>query len=255
MNSPKKPFKLITIPVSHYCEKARWALDLLNFAYVEEAHMPPFHRLATKRVGGKSTPVLVTETETLTDSTDILRYLDAIAPPNFKLYPTDSNQLQQVKELENLFNSQLGTAVRTWAYSYTLNDYKRIQKKWTQGVPFYEQIFFPLVFPMMKNVVVRAYNVNSESAANARAQIQRIFDRVGDLLADGRKYLVGEFSAADLTFAALAAPIILPKEHPTKPGNLDELPPEMAAEIEKFRATTAGAYVLQLYRHRNKISS
>jgi len=38
---------------------------------MEERHMPPFHRFATGRVGGKSTPVLVTEV-TFTDSTDIL---------------------------------------------------------------------------------------------------------------------------------------------------------------------------------------
>ena len=54
-----QPFRLITIPVSHYCEKVRWVLDYLKLPYVEEPHMPPFHRLATTKFGGKSAPVLV----------------------------------------------------------------------------------------------------------------------------------------------------------------------------------------------------
>ncbi|MFM9267952.1 glutathione S-transferase N-terminal domain-containing protein [Tychonema sp. BBK16] len=28
--------RLITIPISHYCEKVRWALDLLKIPYIEE---------------------------------------------------------------------------------------------------------------------------------------------------------------------------------------------------------------------------
>ena len=30
---------LITIPISHYCEKARWALDRAGVAYRERAHL------------------------------------------------------------------------------------------------------------------------------------------------------------------------------------------------------------------------
>jgi glutathione S-transferase len=43
---------LITIPHSHYSEKARWALDRLELPYREEVHIPLLHRLATIRNGG-----------------------------------------------------------------------------------------------------------------------------------------------------------------------------------------------------------
>jgi glutathione S-transferase len=43
LSTQQKQLRLITIPVSHYCEKARWALTKLKLPYVEEAHMPPFH--------------------------------------------------------------------------------------------------------------------------------------------------------------------------------------------------------------------
>jgi glutathione S-transferase len=98
----KKPLRLITIPISHYCEKARWALTRLQIPYLEKPHMPPFHLLATGRVGGKLTPVLIAESGVFTDSTAILQYLNEIAPTNAKLYPGDAKLRQQVEELEDL---------------------------------------------------------------------------------------------------------------------------------------------------------
>ncbi len=252
ISTQEKQLRLITIPVSHYCEKARWALTKLKLPYVEEAHMPPFHRLATNRVGGKSTPVLVTKSGVFTDSTDILQYLDKIAPANAKLYPSNPELRRQVEELEDLFDEQLGPATRVWGYFYTINNYKFIQKRWTQGVPYFEEALFPIVYPLMRPVVRKAFNITPESAAQAYKQIQSIFDKVNVLLADGRTYLVGDsFSAADITFAALTAPVISPPEHPIKPRYEQELPDSFASEISAFRETPAGAYVLRLYRDRN----
>ena len=37
------PYRLMTIGPSHYCEKARWALDYLGIDYVEEKHPPMIH--------------------------------------------------------------------------------------------------------------------------------------------------------------------------------------------------------------------
>jgi glutathione S-transferase len=65
--------RLICIPFSHYCEKARWALDRRGIAFVEEGHLPILHTRATRPAGGRSTPLLVVDGgPTLTDSTDIL---------------------------------------------------------------------------------------------------------------------------------------------------------------------------------------
>lgn len=248
----QKPFRLITIPVSHYCEKVRWALTKLKLTYVEEAHTPPFYLLATNRVGGKSTPVLVTDDGVFTDSTDILQYLDKLVPDNLKLYPSDPELCRQVEELEDLFDKQLGPATQCWGYFYVIDNYKYIQSRWTQNVPFLEEALFPVVYPFMRPVVRKAYNVNAESSAQAYEQIQSIFEKVNQLLADGRTYLVGDsLSAADITFAALAAPVISPPEHPIKSSFLEKLPSEITSKINAFRETPAGAYVLRLYGDRN----
>ena len=238
-------FRLITIPISHYSEKARWALDYLKVPYQELAHMPPFHRNATKKYGGTSVPVLVTDTGAATDSTDILRYLDRLYPD--KLYPIDP-QLQLLGiELETLFNSTLGIHTRRWGYSYILTP-KLLYPKWTFGVPFWEKLLFPVIFPRMGKIVRSSFDITETSAAESYREIEIVFARVNKLLVDGRKYLLGDrFSAIDITFAALAAPILQPPEHHIKPTTLELLPAQMQTDMRKAQATPAGKFGLQMY--------
>lgn len=254
-NSLLPPFRLITFPVSHYCEKARWALTLADISYIEERHAPLFHRLATARVGGKSVPVLIAGAQAFTDSTDILKYLDTFAPEDAKLYPSAPGNLRQVEELEALFNQKLGTATRVWAYSYTLHNPKLAKCRFTYGVPLHERVLFPIVFPLVSSMIRRQLDVTTEAATNAHAQITRIFEAVGNLLDDGgRTYLVGErFSAADLTFAALSTAAVRPPEYGDATlalSNLEHLPPRMAEEVCAFREMPAGAFALRLWRER-----
>ena len=66
---------------------------------------------------------------------------------------------------------------------------------------------------------------------------------------DGRRYLCGDaFTAADLAFAALAAPVIVPPEYGTPLPAPAELPAEMAAGVRAFRAHPAGAFASRLFR-------
>jgi glutathione S-transferase len=245
-----KNFRLITIPISHYSEKARWALEYLQIPFQELAHMPPFYRQATKKYGGTSVPVLVTNTGAATDSTDILRYLDRLYPE--QLYPIDP-QLQLLgTELEILFNLKLGVHTRRWGYSYALTP-ELIYPRWTLGVPIWEKLLFPILFPKIRSKVQELFDITETSAAESYREVQIIFDRVTNVLSDGRKYLLGDrFSAIDITFAALAAPIIQPPEHPISPTPLELLPAQMQTDIRKSQATPAGEFGLRMYaQHRH----
>lgn len=246
-------FRLITIPISHYCEKVRWALDRLGISYVEECHLPPLHRLKTQPLGGSSVPVLVTATNVLKDSADILHYLDIIANPGAKLYPTASELRHEVIELENWFNGKLGTFIRQWGYFYGLQDRVLMKQVWCKGVPQWEKLLFPVVFPLTRRLVYSSYKVDRESAMAAYHQIQQIFAAISDRLSDGRKYLVGDgFSAADLTFASLAAPVVFPAEYGGVFPKLERVVREMSKPIKQLRKTPAGKYVLRLYREERR---
>jgi glutathione S-transferase len=239
-------FRLITIPVSHYSEKVRWGLEYLQIPYQELPQMPPFHRGATKKYGGTLVPVLVTETIVKTDSTDILRYLDTLDPG--KLYPTNPELQALSTELETLFNLTLGVNTRRWGYSYILTR-ELLYPRWTFGVPFWQKLLFPVIFPRVESIVRDNFDITATSAAESYQEIMGVFDRVTEILADGRKYLLGDrFSAIDITFAALAAPIIQPPEQHISPPPLDSLPPQMQTDIRNCRATPAGEFGLRLYR-------
>ena len=64
VGSHAAPLILITIPLSHYCEKARWGLDRVGLQYREQPHAPLLSRLA-----GGTVPVLVHGNERFIDNT------------------------------------------------------------------------------------------------------------------------------------------------------------------------------------------
>jgi glutathione S-transferase len=273
------PSRLITIPVSHYCEKTRWALTRLKLPFVEERHMPPFHRFATQkivkrsssdnmteternmspinrfiaqRVGGQSVPVLITQTQTLKNSDEILRYVDAIAPHELKLYPTNPEHRQQVENLVNSFDCILGPAVRLWTYFHIMDRPNLLQPLWCEGVPWFERLLFPIVFPWMRSNVLQMYSISETTAIAAHESICRAFEMVDNLLADGRTYLVGDyFSAADLTFATLAAAIVMPVGYGVTLPDVSKLPDSMMINIQRFRETVGGKFVFRLYKERH----
>ena len=78
-------------------------------------------------------------------------------------------------------------------------------------MPAWERRAFPFVLPVAKLVIRRYLGVNEASAPMAVVRVDEEFDAVADRLTDGRRHLVGDrFSAADLAFAALAAPLVVP---------------------------------------------
>lgn len=239
--------QLISFKVSHYCEKVRWAMDRLNIPYSEEFQMPPLHRLRTMRLGGSSVPMLVRDAQVFKDSAEILDYLDRLAEPASKLYPAEF--AREIKELEAMFDTKLGVAARQWAYFYVLPMRSLMQQLWCAEVPKWQSWLFPVTFSYTQSVVMRMYEVNADNAKTAYGQIEAIFAEVSDRLSDGRNYLVGNsFSAADLTFACLAAPLVTPAEYGGIFADSSQLPKEMVSQMQVLRGSIAGQYVLRLYR-------
>jgi glutathione S-transferase len=185
-----------------------------------------------------------------TDSTEILHYLDTLNPG--KLYPADPELQELTAELETLFNLTLGESTRRWGYSHILTR-ELLYPRWTFRVPFWQKLLFPLIFPKIEPIVRESFKITATSAAESYQDIIGVFDRVTEVLADGRKYLLGDkFSAIDITFAALAAPILQPLEQHISPPPLDSLPNQMQADIRNCRSTPAGEFGLRLYREHRR---
>ena len=239
---------LITIPLSHYCEKARWALDRVALPYREEPHAPLLHRLATSRHDGGTVPVLVHESQRFTDSTAILVHADAVRGGGL-LYPRVAVERSEVDAFEELFDTGLGPHTRRWAYAHLLPHAELLRQVWSRGgVPRLEAGLLPLITPLVRRLVRTAYKITPESAQRSLERVHGVFRQVDERLADGRRFLVGEcFSDADLTFAALAAPVLFPDECRAAHPALDDVPVALRDEVFRLRDTEAGRFALRLY--------
>src|SRR5215468_6050381 len=224
--SPMIP-RLLTIPFSHFCEKARWAADHQGYVYREEKHLPGAHILPARRSGGRTLPILVTSSRTFTDSTDILQHLDTLAPPSLRLFPADPSLRREVEALEELFDTRLGKATRVYAYHHGLPSPDSLHRLLGPSMSPLQRLAFRVALPLLGPRIRRRYRIDAASAEKAATTIHEVFAEVtARILHNGTRYLVGDaFTAADLTFAALAAPSILPPMHPCLSSNLEGEPP------------------------------
>jgi glutathione S-transferase len=243
--------RLITIPLSHYCEKARWALERAGIPYSEERHLQVFHFPHAYRAGrSDSVPVLVTRDGVLTDSTDILHWVDAQASDDLKLYPADPQLRKQVEEWEEKLDEEFGVAGRLWMYTYTLHDLPLVMRYSAKhGVPGYELRLMPWVFPLAKRLILKMAGVTPNGRDESRRRVEAVFEKVARQLSDGRPFLLGDrFTAADLTFAALSAAVLAPEDYGVELPKLEELPSGMREQVEAWRRHPAGQFALRIYR-------
>ncbi len=115
----KKPLRFVTLPISHYCEKVRWAMERQGVPFIEDGHAPLFHAFQTMPLtGGKSrtVPVLVDDNlsprKVLSDSTDCLRHLAEHYGATWLYAPPEA------AEIEEELDRKLGPATRRFAYFY-----------------------------------------------------------------------------------------------------------------------------------------
>ena len=203
--------RLVTIPISHFCEKARWALERAGLEYAEERHIQGVHRVMARRAGGQGTvPVLVAPDALLADSEAILHYADAHLPEARRLFPADPALLAEVEDLCRQLDAGLGPDGRRLIYAHML-PHKGVMLRFNNaGVPAWEDRAMRLLWPVASRWAKRELHVRPTTLEDDAPRVRRVFDDIARRLADGRPYLLGErFTAADLTFASLAAAVLV----------------------------------------------
>src|SRR6185503_8213781 len=131
--------RLVTIPISHYCEKARWALERAGIPYREERHVQGIHRVAARRAGGgRTVPVLVTPDGSLGESEEILLWVDDRTPPEQRLFPADPGERAEVMQLCRRLDERLGPTGRRLMYVHMLAQPKLMLSFNNQGVTRWE---------------------------------------------------------------------------------------------------------------------
>jgi glutathione S-transferase len=199
--------------------------------------------------GGRTVPVLVTESGTvLADSTDILRWADAYVPCERRLYP-DGELGAEAAAVEAQLDHQFGPDGRLWLYQETLAAVGDLAPWALAGVPDWEQRAFRLGGPLIGAMIRRYLGVDAGAADAALDRIQRQFDDIAVRLSDGRRFILGDrFTAADLTFAALAAPVLVPAQYGSPLPPVEVMPAAATQVIRRLREHPAGVFADRLYR-------
>jgi glutathione S-transferase len=242
--------RLITIPISHYCEKARWALERAGLPYTEERHVQGVHRIVARRAGGGSTvPVLVAREGVFAESEDILAYADRSLPEALRLFPADPELLQEVRAVSKWLDEGLGPDGRRLMYAHMLEHRHLMLLVNCQGVPAWERRTMSALWPLAVRLGKRELAIAPDGLERDEASVRQVFDAIAERLADGRSYLCGDrFTAADLTFAALSASVLVPPEYGVSLPQPEILPARTASDVRDFRAHPAGRFALRLFR-------
>jgi len=238
------------IEVSHYSEKARWALDHKAIPHERRVPMPGLHgvsALVHTRGAQRRLPVLALDGRRVGDSTAIIAALEDHRP-EAALYPTDPADRARALQLEDWFDEHLGPTARRFVWHHTLPDTDLVADTLFAHPSPGREWLLRASAPIATRAVRMDYGVNDESAAAGRADVVGAMDRLeAELQPSG--YLVGDgFSVADLTAAALFTPLLAPPERPYVPARAA---PAVLELREELMARPGGAWVFDMYaRHR-----
>ena len=176
--------KLISMYLSPWSERVRWALAFTGLPYEKENSEPGVDEEKIRKLPGQTlVPVLIIDGKVIPDSTAILEWLEA-SRPEPALLPRSEKDRAQVTLWEELMIGVLGPHARTLIIGREL----RINDPEAQrsGKYFAEK-----------------YGHSPYMEEQAKLTLRRVLLSLKQTLS-GRQYLVGDaFSRADLTTAAM----------------------------------------------------
>jgi glutathione S-transferase len=199
-------------------------------------------------------PVLVTPDGSLGESEEILLWVDERTPAEWRLFPAPGPERERELGLCRRLDGELGPRGRRLIYVHMLPQRDLVIRFNDQGVPGWEDSLLRHSWPVMTRFVARALDIRPGVEAEDEPAVWREFDFVAELLSQGGPYLSGErFGAADLTFAALSAPVIGPPEYGIPLPQPDVMAPETAELVRRFRDHPAGRHALRMFaEHRSE---
>ena len=155
---------LYEFPQSHFCEKARWALDYKGLEFRRVALLPPWHILTTKRFGKQSSvPLLLDGEKPVQGSGKIISYLDEVYPASLLTKGDNAESMKKEKYLDN----EIGVPLRAVFYYYSLKYKDFVTAAFVQSSPRWQQVLFKLQYPIVARVIKNSYCPTEESALQA----------------------------------------------------------------------------------------
>lgn len=233
-------------PISHYCEKTRWHLDAKGLSYRVRNLLPGAHAVINARLAGASSvPVLVEDGRAIGDSTDIAMHLEA-RYTNAPLLPKDAGFRAAVLEHEAYFDERMGPAVRRWLYGQAMATPGMVAELFFRGYGTLARASGWFIGGQLERTIRKHYRIDEAGIAEASTQIDEAVERLERLIEGhpGRHVVGNGLTLADVTAAALLAPLVGPAGSPWA-----DLPPlgVVDARRDALRKRPAGQWVIARY--------
>jgi glutathione S-transferase len=246
---------LYIFAISHYCEKARWALDYLNIEYRLQHISPITHVKFVRALGVADTslPVLTAGSLTLQGSSRIIDWAEAQNGPGKRSLEVDNiTDISSAREIEQRLDDVAGVHVRRFYYADALlNQPQKVRPIFCAKLTWQEQIMLRLAWGRICKYMIHELDLGVEQGRESRRIIETELNWLDGLLADERPFLLGDhFSRVDIAAASLLSPLVLPPEHPTY-HNL-HLPPGVAADVAGWQERRSIRWSGEIYRNYRK---
>ncbi|WP_191970691.1 glutathione S-transferase N-terminal domain-containing protein [Methylobacterium soli] len=243
MAQPQALPRLIAFAPSHFCERARWALDQAGVVYREERWAPGPHRILAKRLGlsSRTTPILdLGNGQVIQGSDHIL---------NWTGLPGGD------PDLEQRFEKRIGPLVRQFYYAAVLgNPRSGVREILFNGVSAVQALAGRLLWLRTRRVMMLRMNARADLLPVLTERVEAELAWFESMLNERGKHLVGHtFGRADLTAASLWAPVGPPPTHPVALlYSRVVLPPAVQASISGWRDRPGFAWVRAIYAHHRR---
>lgn len=237
--------KLATFGMSHFCEKARWALDWYGIRYDEVGWPPGLHIVLTKRCGAKATtvPIVLDGERVIQGSGAIIDWADQRTQDRARTLT-----VADALEIEQRADNVIGVHVRRLQYAEMLPSSPHLPKPALfSKASLSHRVFGNMMWPVTWRTIMRMYDITPDAASESRAKLESEMSWLDSMLADGRTYLAGDrFSRADITVASLLAPFARPEEMAT----FHDLPltDALVIDCERWRERPVMRWVLAQYQ-------
>lgn len=227
------------IEISHFSEKARWALQIKGVKHERRAPPPGLHiPLALWLTRGRSgtLPILEIDGERFADSTAIIAALEQRFPDP-PLYPADPGERKRALELEDFFDRSLGPAIRRVVWHELRRYPEHLAPIAAQAAPsFSGRMAIPYARLLAAGTGVRYRARGKHGAKRAESNVLAVLDRLEAELGDCDYLVDGRFSVADLTAASLLYPLVLPEQAPKQVQEIPGRHEQLRASLSSRRA-------------------
>lgn len=232
---------------SHFNDKARWALDFKGIGHERVSYLPGPHMLYIKRLSGQpQTPVLAINNDIVAGSAAIINRLEQ-DHPSPALYPEDPAERAEALSIQERFDQEVGPATRTAIFSRLIEEGDYLCAMFGRAASPLKRKLYRASLPLAKPMIAKGNGtVDPENVSRCFALTEKTLEEVAERTA-ATGFMVGErFSVADLTAAALLAPLSNP-EHPDM-ARPKPIPQSVAALIAPYADHAAIQWVNRMYR-------